>query len=274
MSKIRGEHHPAEKMVLIHTNTHLQFGLLTADRRLIAFEMTANGKAIQDYGPLESIEAPILVCDAKYSLLEAALGSKVREEHTVILNNVPEEYDRLLLSTPSTSLSSLLSSERSRAVSDTRGFSDGSIQIPMNPIPIPSIDYLPFGGSVGGSGIYNSLERANPQELVGMSEMTPDEKRAVREYRFVFEVFQPDLNAILQAHQRLHSDNSGSDKTEDMRLIITRGRRLIDYYNRNDVGSKHAAFIKAYTALAKRTDTNYSLSRNPLSILKDVLTNL
>jgi len=266
--------HLDEKLVLIHTNTHVQFGLLTADRRLIAFEMTADGKAIQDYGPLESIDAPILICDATYELFEAALGSKVREEHTVILNQIPEEYKQVLPSARSSPWSSLFSSVQFRAVSDTRGFSNGGIKIPTNPIPISSIDYLPFAGSGVGSGMYDSLERSDPRDLAGMSLMTPAEKRVVRDFRFVFDVFQPDLEAILGAHRRLHSDDQGSSKAEDVKLILTHGRKLVDYYTRNDVGSKHAAFIKAYAALAERTGTNYSLTRNPLDILRDVLRRL
>lgn len=73
---------------------HMQIGLLTRNKRLIVFENTVLGTALQDFGQLENIQSPILVLDAKHALTQKAIEQLVFRDQTIVFDNRPEDWKR------------------------------------------------------------------------------------------------------------------------------------------------------------------------------------
>lgn len=171
LEHIASELSEGERLVEVHTNQHVQPGMLTADNRLITIEMTKGGRALRDYGQLDDLTVPIQVVDAAHSLAQSALDKTMHPDQTVIFDNIPP-VERVGL--PDFGVPAM------RATTDQYGWGNGTVQIPSERLPIGHMDYVP---AVTGTenDIYDSIQNS-PETTDLLASLSPAEQTIVRDY--------------------------------------------------------------------------------------------
>lgn len=294
---------PSEKLVVIYSNTHMQTGLLTADGRVIAFEMTKSGKGIQDLGQIDQITRPVQILDAGHDLAQAAIKQKAHPEKTVLLDTVPDGYTRLDSIFDKTgefggggitmpSFNHGIGGSKS-STTDQYGFGDGTIEIPSDRKPITSADYLPSSLSTSRAtaqgensdsetsdsqnvnGIYDTLQSAEDTMGVDIANlMTPEEKLAIAEFEQHSAALSPDLNEIASSYKLIMRDKD-ADVRKELEDIFASGRRLTAYMDANNIDAKHAAYKATLKSFHNRhPEYRISFPRNPREYLISVLEHL
>jgi len=290
---------PDEKLVVIYSNTHMQTGLLTANGRVIAFEMTKSGKGIQDLGQINQITRPVQILDAGHDLAQAAINRKTHPEQSVLLDTVPDGY---------TSLDSIFDKTgefgggcitmpsfnhgiggSKNSTTDQYGFADGTVEIPSDRKPITPADYLPInlstsretgrGGETSANqntnGVYDTLQSAEDTMGVDIaSMMTSEEKMAIAEFEQHSAALSPDLNEIASSYKLIMRDRN-ADVRKELEDIFTSGRRLTAYMDANGIDAKHASYEAALKSFhGRHPEYRISFPRNPREYLISVLEHL
>lgn len=289
LEKMESQLQPGEKLVSIHTNHHIQMGLLTADGRVIAFEMTKSGKGIQDLGPLKDIQTPILITDAKHELAQAAINQQAHREKTVLLENVPEGYtgfDKVFdVKNPfggggiGMKGFSFGVGGGAEATTDQYGFGNGKVDIPKERIPITSMDYVPSSFTTsrqgnGGNSIYDTVRDTERTHRQLWESMNAEERSALQEFEQHSPIFSRHMHAIARSYEMILDGEGNVDVRAELKIIIENTRALIRYMDQNDLDTKYDAYEQALNQYHKRTGKDVSFPRNPreyaISVLEDL----
>lgn len=276
-----------ERLVSIHTNQHVQLGLLTADEHLIAFEMTKAGMGVQELGLLKEISTPILVTDAKHDLAQSGLNQQAHTEQAVLLNSVPEKYDHL---TPVAAKGGHTAGWQMKlghkpgiggalsATTDQYGFADGTVEIPEQRIPLTVMDAVPSSFStsrentVGDTqNVYQTLDAGRDEYRVLFDLMTSDERRVVTEFQQYRSVYAPLTHEIGVSYSRIIYDQH-CDIPAEIKKMGSAIEKLIEFINVSDLDRKYAAYKAALDATHKRhPDYEITFSRNPREYVQAVI---
>lgn len=284
---------PGEKLVVIYSNTHMQTGLLTKDKRVIAFEMTKSGKGIQDIGHIDQISVPMRILDAGHDLAQTAINRKAHPKESILLDTVPENYiekeNKLhgkdaVIDTIRQFIKSGFKFEFGKSkikTTDQYGFSDGSVEVPEDRQLITSSDYLPSDMIAGGgfnqssNGVYDAFQSAEDSMGIDIANlMTKEEKIAVAEFEQYSNILSPYLNEVSSSYKRiLYDENINVQK--EVRNILNNGRKMIAYMEANDIDAKYVRYKKAISSCQSR-NSQYDISypRNPRDYYIDVLNHI
>lgn len=162
---------PGERLVQIHTKGHTLPGLLTADNRVIGFEMTKSGRGIVDFGTMDSLGQSgleIQVVDAEHGLAQDAIGQKAFHDKTLLADTSKKEVPL-----PSFGIPGM------RKNTDQHGF--GSADVPAGRSPIDRADYISPQAMEGGNGIYGSMGASSESRDL-LRKLSSEEQIIVRRY--------------------------------------------------------------------------------------------
>lgn len=275
---------PGERLVTIHTNHHIQAGLLLQNGRLIAFEMTKLGKGIQDLGPMKDITAPTMVTDACHDIAQAGLNLRAHDKQTVLFDNVPKDYARTDAmfdqKTPFgggglRSGFSFGTGGSVEATTDRYGFGNGKVEIPDERVPMTKMDRIPSNFSTAGEGnVYDTVrETAKGEGREIFRHLTAEEASAVRAYEQHTPVLSRHVARLKPAFERIANGES-ADVSADVNIVLEAVRGIDEYMDANDVDRLYDEYDRALTACFNRTKVGLRYGRNPRDMALEALERL
>jgi hypothetical protein len=290
LENVDGKLQPGERLVTIHSNQHQQVGLLMADGKLIAFEMTKTGTGIQELGALDAIQTPIIVTDAKHDLAQAGLNRRAHPSKTVLRDTVPAEFDRLESIYDKRGLvgGGQICSPKFKvgiggeitATTDQYGFGDGTVRIPEGRIPLAPMDRVPSRFSTNrspdgsGSSIYDTINTSSRETYGDLLDlMTPDERTAVIAYEQHSPNYSRYMNAIDRSYRRILYDRD-ADIGAEVENLRQQCDALVQYMQETGLNRQYQAYEAALRSFHRRTGKGVSYPRNPAEYAESVLKHL
>jgi hypothetical protein len=286
LETVYGRLQEGERLIVVYSNHHMQTGLLTADGRVVVFDMTKSAKGIQYLGPMREIKKPVMVLDAAHDLAQAGINRSAHPDQTILYDNVPENFTSLdqIFDKSGAFGGGGIRQPRFRygiggevsSTTDQYGFGDGSIEIPDERIPITPMDYIPsdaWDGAEGfaGNGIYDTLhDPAGGDAGSSLYErMTPRQRADVAAFEQHGTVLLRHYDAINDAYRGVQRAETEAAKSEAVQRMAQAIERCRSYIERNGIGVQYDKYRVAVDAIPQAEGTVRYSQKDPRKFLRE-----
>lgn len=277
-----------ERLVVIYSNHHVQVGLLTPERRVIAFEMTKSEKGIQDLGSMEKIEARVFITDAKHELTQAALNTQAHSQETVLLKNFSHtdppfknfadvfdkrgEFGGGAIRVPEFRFGI---GGGKTSTTDQYGFGDGRIEIPDQRIPITGMDYIPARLGTR-NGIYDTVRDVRREYADLHSRMRPEELLAVQRFEQHSPVYSRSFHLIdehIRSMRRFKKNGNQENFSREFDQLMNEVGKLREYIESNHLDEVYEEYHRSLKAVFDSSDGTITIRypTNPRQFLREAL---